>query len=45
MIDMRGFDHASLCSYLAESNPDLVIVMYSNGSFSDTMYDFCVPES
>ena len=45
MIDMRGFDHASLCSYLAESNPDLVIVMCSNGSFSDTRYDFCVPES
>ena len=45
MIDLRSFDKNRLCEYIETASPDMVIVMYNNGSFSETMYDFGVPKT
>lgn len=45
MIDLRSFDKNRLCEYIETASPDMVIVMYNNGSFSETMYDFGVPKA
>lgn len=39
MIDLREFD-GSVTEYLQTLHPDLVIMLYGNGSFSPTMYQF-----
>ena len=39
MIDLREFD-GSVTEYLQSLHPDLVIMLYGNGSFSPTMYQF-----
>ena len=39
MIDLRGFE-GSVADYMTELQPDLVIVMYGNGSFTKSMYEF-----
>ncbi len=39
MIDLREFE-GSVTDYLIESAPDIVLVLYSGGSFSDIMYEF-----
>ena len=39
MLDLRGFE-GSVADYMAELHPDLVIMMYGNGSFTKGMYEF-----
>ncbi len=39
MIDLREFE-GSVTEHLIESAPDIVIILYSGGSFSDIMYEF-----
>ena len=39
MIDLREFD-GSVTEHLLSTSPDLVIMLYGNGSFSDVMYQF-----
>ena len=39
MIDLRGFE-GSVADYMSELQPDLVILMYGNGSFTKSMYEF-----
>ncbi|MBO4264997.1 MAG: hypothetical protein J5922_02835 [Clostridia bacterium] len=40
MIDLRAFDKTRLVSYIESQRPDMVVVMYTNSSFADNMYDF-----
>ncbi len=39
MYDLREFD-GNLCETLIDYAPDLVLILYGNGSFSETMYRF-----
>ena len=39
MIDLREFE-GSVTEYIRSQNPDLVLMLYGNGSFSDVMYQF-----
>ncbi len=39
MIDLREFD-GPVTEHLLSTSPDLVIMLYGNGSFSDVMYQF-----
>ncbi len=39
MIDLREFE-GSVKEYLTELSPDIVLMLYSGGSFSDVMYEF-----
>ncbi|MBQ8551398.1 MAG: hypothetical protein IJ428_01135 [Clostridia bacterium] len=39
MIDLREFE-GSVTEYLVETSPDIVLMLYSGGSFSDVMYEF-----
>ena len=39
MIDLREFE-GSVTEHLLETSPDLVLVLYGNGSFSEIMYQF-----
>ncbi len=42
MIDLREFK-GSLTEHLIETKPDLVLILYGNGSFSPAMYEFDKP--
>lgn len=39
MIDLREFE-GSVTDYLLEASPDVVLILYSGGSFKDVMYEF-----